>query len=211
MSHLYQRLSCTSCVRFALFLTLTVTLLLSHKGALAQSSTLYLPFVQSIGNVPSSSLPQSSCTSLSSEEKTIADLATASPGQGREFMVCNPILAEQARAKAVDMGTRNYFGHTNPEGVGANKLVRDAGYPLPGYYGSDPDSNNIESLAAGYATAEEAWAGWLSSVGHRVHVLGENDFYAQQVEIGVGYAYVEDSTYKHYWVFFSAYNGNLDQ
>jgi hypothetical protein len=141
---------------------------------------------------------------LNSQEREIADFAINHPDQGRPFMNCDPTLAQVARARALDMGIRNYFSHTNLDGYGPNYLVRQAGYALPTWYGTANDANNIESIAAGYTTAAAAWTGWLNSAGHRTHVLAEDTFWADQTNYGIGYAYVSNSTYKHYWVFISA-------
>lgn len=141
---------------------------------------------------------------LNPQEQEIATFAINHPDQGRPFMNCDPTLAEVARARALDMGTRNYFSHTNPDGYGPNYLVRQAGYILPTWYGTANDANNIESIAAGYTTAAAAWTGWLNSAGHRAHVLAEDPFWAAQTSYGIGYAYIAGSTYKHYWVFISA-------
>ena len=96
------------------------------------------------------------------------------------------------------------FSHTNPDGLGPNYFVRAAGYTLPSYYGKEPTANNVESLAAGGQDTQAIWDAWMASSGHRVHVLGETTFFAQQVDYGVGYAYNPNSAYKHYWVFVSA-------
>ncbi len=141
---------------------------------------------------------------LNPQEQEIASFAINHPDQGRPFMICDPTLAQVARERALDMGTRNYFSHTNPDGYGPNYLVRQAGYALPTWYGTANDANNIESIAAGYTTASATWAGWLNSAGHRTHVLAEDTFWADQTNYGIGYAYVANSTYKHYWVFISA-------
>ena len=197
-------------VAFAVALFLTIFLLLPAKDAAAQSTTIFIPLVSSSSApVAPPQLTTTGCD-LNEQEVAISEMAKSHPSQQREFMVCNPILSAVAREKALDMAHRGYFGHTNPEGIGANKLVRDAGYPLPGYYASNRNSNNIESLAGGYATPEDAWVGWMASEGHRTHILGQSDFYGQQVEFGVGYAYVEGSTYGHHWVFFSAYSEDAE-
>jgi hypothetical protein len=142
--------------------------------------------------------------SLNAQEQAVASLAINHPDQGRKTMDCHPILAQVARERALDMGKRNYFSHTNPDGYGPNYLVRQAGYQLPSWWPSDPTANYIESIAGGYPTAEEAWQAWLNSPGHRRHVLGKNDFWAEQTNYGIGYAYVAGSTYRHYWVFITA-------
>lgn len=195
-------------IAFALTISHTFTLTASAEGT-AGSVDVYLPFVSSV-DAPQSEIgdsrnPNSFCEQANSQELAIADLAENASGQQRPYMVCNPILAQVARDRARDMAVRNYFGHTNPDGIGPNALVRSAGYRLPSFYASSQDGNNIESIAAGYPTAQDAFNGWMNSSGHRTQVLGEIDFYKDQVEIGVGYYYDANSDYKHYWVFLSAY------
>ena len=141
---------------------------------------------------------------LNEAETAVSQLATHHPNQGRITMTCDPTLAQVARARAQDMAQRNYFGHVNPDGYGPNYLVSQAGYNLPGWYGATQNSNNIESIAAGYATATDAFNAWLASTGHREHLLGESSFWADQTAFGIGYYYDPTSTYHHYWVFISA-------
>lgn len=163
------------------------------ENASALTETVYLPLVTT-----------PSLCDLNPQEQEIANLASQHPEQGRPFMNCDPILAQVARERALDMGTRNYFGHTDPDGFGPNYLVQQAGYVLPSWYTQGNDANNIESILANYTTAADTWAGWLNSAGPRAHVLGEIQFWADQTNYGIGYAYVPGSTYKHYWVFISA-------
>jgi uncharacterized protein YkwD len=142
--------------------------------------------------------------SLNAQEQAVASLAINHPDQGRKTLDCHPILARVARERALDMGKRGYFSHTNPDGYGPNYLVRQAGYQLPSWWSSEPTTNYIESIAGGYPTPEAAWQAWLNSPGHRRHVLGENEFWAEQTNYGIGYAYVAGSPYRHYWVFITA-------
>jgi hypothetical protein len=134
------------------------------------------------------------------QESEIGRMLENAPGQQRNRLVRNPILARVARQRAQDMGERNYFDHTDPDGLGANTLVTRAAYSLPDFYDHSPAGNNIESIGAGYHTSAAAWAGWMNSAGHRTHLLGLQPFYADQTEYGVGYAYVPGSEYGHYWV-----------
>jgi uncharacterized protein YkwD len=147
---------------------------------------------------------KSSPCPIHQQSQAVANFAINDSEQQRPQMICSPILAQVAYEKALDMGTRNYFGHTNPDGVGPNYLVEQAGYTLPSWYGHQLNSNNIESIAAGYNTPTAAWQAWKNSGGHRVHVLGLEPFWREQVYYGIGYAYVPGSTYGHYWVFISA-------
>ncbi|GIV77329.1 MAG: hypothetical protein KatS3mg050_1723 [Litorilinea sp.] len=167
----------------------------------APSSRIYLPMVANTGNDASGA--RAECH-LSPQEQQIADLLTGAPEQQRPEMRCHPVLATVARQRAEDMANRGYFGHVTPEGYGPNYLVMQAGFDLPDWYDLSPDGNNIESIAAGYGTAQATWEQWMGSSGHRVHLLGEHPFYREQVEFGAGYAANPNSPYVHYWVILTA-------
>jgi len=122
------------------------------------------------------------------------------PGQGRPTLIVHGTLMEVAEAHAADMAERGYFDHINPDGINANGRVIDAGYPLPYAY----DANSIESIAAGHQTVQEAWDAWMGSPPHRAHLLAEDDFFVDQVYVGVGHVFVEGSEYGHYWVVVTA-------
>ncbi|MCA9929942.1 MAG: hypothetical protein KC419_15770, partial [Anaerolineales bacterium] len=132
------------------------------------SYMVYLPMVVN---------PIANPCGLNDEETAVAALAMTDPNQGRPSMTCDPILAQVARARAQDMAQRQYFGHVDPDGYGPNYKVRAAGYGLPTWYSTSIDGNNIESIAAGYATATDVWNAWLGSSGHRTHVLAESSFW----------------------------------
>lgn len=150
-------------------------------------------------------LKKGDCRTFNANEVEIAKKIFQDPLQRRQVITCNRILNDFARRKAEDMARRSYFSHTDPDGFGPNHHVREMGYPLPGFYGDAPDDNNIESLAAGYATVDKTLAAWISSSSHRAHVMGENSFYRAQQEFGIGYFHDPNSIFKHYWVFISAY------
>lgn len=140
----------------------------------------------------------------STEEAAFEELFRSDPDQTRAVIDCNMVLSAVAQARAQDMADRNYFGHVNPDGVGPNQLVRDAGYQLPSYYSLARDGNNVESIAGGFASAQAAWDGLMGSPAHRRHLLGEVEFYREQIDIGIGYVYDADSEYQHYWVIITA-------
>lgn len=141
---------------------------------------------------------------LNAQEQQIANLMTNAGGQNRPFVTVDPILSRVARARAADMANRGYFGHVNPDGNGANTLVRQAGYPLPTSYNQSASGNNIESIAAGDPTASGTWSLWMGSPSHKKHLLAEEAFYAAQTSIGVGYYHSSGSEYQDYWVVISA-------
>jgi uncharacterized protein YkwD len=179
-------------------------LIVTTQPAAAQTFHIFVPMVATDGSGPVGSGEEPESCGLNSEEAAVAELMVAHPDQQRDNPVCNSILAQVARARARDMALRGYFSHTNPDGVGPNQLAREAGYPLPDWYGSNLNSNNIESIGGGYSSAGDVWQGWLESSSHRTHVLGTSSFWAEQRAYGVGYYFLPDAPLQHYWVFLSA-------
>ena len=186
------------------FMVIWSALILTTQAAVAQSFKIYVPMVTTEGSGPGGSGQDPVECGLNEEEAAIAEMMLGASDQGRNSPVCNPILAQVARGRARDMALRGYFSHTNPDGDGPNLLVRRAGYPLPDWYASNQNSNNIESIGGGQVTPDEMWQDWLASAPHRTHVLATEEFYANQEAYGVGYYYKPDSPYGHYWVFLSA-------
>jgi len=97
----------------------------------------------------------------------------------------NSILVGTARAMSQDMGDRNFFDHTDPDGLDPFQRMEAAGYN-GGAMG--------ENIAAGYSSGAEVVAGWLSSDGHCRNIM-DPDFGV----IGIGYASVPGSDYTEYW------------
>lgn len=178
-------------------------LVLAPQPVAAQGFKIFVPAVGNNAGPGGVGTEPDECA-LNSQEVAIERMMLSHPQQGRDNPVCDPILAQVARARARDMALRGYFSHTNPDGDGPNILVREAGYRLPDWYSHDQDANNIESIGGGYGTAEDAFQGWMNSNFHRTHVLATNDFYSDQDSYGIGYFFNEDSQYGHYWVFISA-------
>lgn len=105
----------------------------------------------------------------------------------------NDTLAKVAEAKALDMATRNYFGHVDPDGYGMNYYINKAGYKLEPKWLSSKDMNYFESLSAGAPSGEKAIENLIidagtPTLGHRKHLLGLDDWNAASVDIGIGYA-----------------------
>lgn len=141
---------------------------------------------------------------LNSDEMATFQILAANAEQQRIGMRLDPILCKVARQRAADMARRNYFAHVNPDGHGANYLVRRAGFTLPAEYNSTPSGNNIESLAMSTGRPREIANLWLKSPAHRMHILGEIDFYKRQTAVGVGMFRSSRPPYYKYYVFLSA-------
>jgi hypothetical protein len=130
------------------------------------------------------------------------DLSTVAP---RPPLAVNDRLMRSAGRHSDEMAQHDYVGHQSPvTGVWPNQMARDQGYLLPSAW---PNANNfIESVAAGdwYDSAGVPLEAFLVDQGlptadHRRHLLGIDSFYAENREIGVGYATEANSTYGHYW------------
>lgn len=141
---------------------------------------------------------------LNVQEQQIFNSLKSASGQGRPFVVLDATLCRVARQKAADMANRGYYSHTDPDGHGPNWLARQAGYSLPDYYDQSVGGNNIESVNAGRASANDAWSSWMGSSGHRQHLLGANPFYAEQTSIGIGFVDQPGSQWRYYWVVITA-------
>ncbi len=146
-----------------------------------------------------------SALELSTEERQLATRLTGDRGQRRDAgrMRLDPILTAVARSRAQDMATRRYFSHVNPDGLGPNALVRAAGYSLPASWNGRSE-NFIESIGAGYPTADAAWEGWMNSSSHRTHLLASTSFYRGQTNFGIGSYSDPASPYRRYWVIITA-------
>jgi len=181
---------------------LTLALFIAPHALFAQSApdaqdapaSVFLPIV-----VNSPPVVTQAGWQLNPQEQQVEALFRNDAEQHRQNPTLNDILSQVARARAQDMADRHYFSHTNPDGHLPNFMVEQAGYVLPDFYPNN--DNNVESIGLNYATAADAWQAWKNSPGHRVHVLGEDPFYAAQTDYGIGY--VESGTSK-YWVLISA-------
>jgi len=160
-------------------------------------NSLFLPFVANGASVTGEGTRD--------VEQRLFTLMRDDPRQGRKGMVRNDVLAKVAELRCWMQAKRRYTGHVDPEGYGANYYVRVNGYRLPDWYSQELDANNVESLAhAGDGNVDACWQGWLNSEPHRIHLLGLNDFYAAQTNVGIAMYHLEDSEYKFYWAVISA-------
>ena len=105
----------------------------------------------------------------------------------------NDTLAAVAEAKAIDMATRQYVGHVDPDGYGMNHFINKAGYKLKDKWLTAKEANYFESIAAGAPNGEAAIRNLVidknvPTLGHRKHLLGLDEWNAPMVDIGIGYA-----------------------
>jgi uncharacterized protein YkwD len=94
-------------------------------------------------------------------------------------------LGSAAQLHSADMACNNYFSHTGLDGSSSGDRAQSQGYSSS-YVG--------ENIAAGYSSPESVVQGWMKSPGHKANILG-----ADYTEIGIGYAFGNDSDYGSYW------------
>ena len=105
-----------------------------------------------------------------------------------EPLEMNSILRCSARYHAKWMGVNRYYDHSSPGGdLGEDPFERMENAGFTGMMMG-------ENVAFGYATPDQVVNGWMSSDGHCSNIM-EPEYNV----IGVGYAYVEASEYKHMW------------
>lgn len=88
-------------------------------------------------------------------------------------LTMNPALRCAARIHSTDMGTRQFFDHTNPDGENPGVRLARAGYDA---------STWGENIAFGYGSPQAVVDGWMQSDGHCANIMRPNF-----TEIGVGY------------------------
>lgn len=99
------------------------------------------------------------------EARVITLLNEARREEGLRTLSCDGRLGDVARLHSEDMGVRDFFDHTNPDGEAPwDRMVN---------YGIDEFEVAGENIAAGYTTAADVHEGWMNSPGHRENILGE--------------------------------------
>ena len=91
-------------------------------------------------------------------------------------------LSEAAAIRAEE--AVQLYSHTRPDGSPYNTVLKGINYRQAG-----------ENLQAGAATPKDAIYQWMNSPTHREILL-----YPDYNSLGVGYIYVPNSKYHHYWV-----------
>jgi uncharacterized protein YkwD len=112
-------------------------------------------------------------------------------------------LAQASEKKALDMASRDYFDHVDPDGYGMNYWIVKAGYQLPDEWVKKKSYNNFESLQAGLSSGIEAIKNLIldegtNPPGHRNHLLGILPFWSNCTDVGIGMARDPDSEYEYY-------------
>lgn len=100
---------------------------------------------------------------------------------------CGPVrqnsrLDTAAQRHSADMDARDFFDHTNPDGVGPGERITAAGYAWSTYG---------ENIAMGQRPPAQVMESWMNSSGHRANILN-----CSFKEIGVG---IHDTSGGPWW------------
>lgn len=92
---------------------------------------------------------------------------------GLNALTLDSALSKVAEAHSKDMATRNFFSHTNPDGLSPFDRIKNAGisYKTAG-----------ENIAMGQKSAEQVVEAWMNSEGHRKNILN-----ASFTKMGLGH------------------------
>jgi uncharacterized protein YkwD len=103
-----------------------------------------------------------------------------------EPLVMNESLRCAARVHALDMGTRDYVMHVNPEGAGFADRAAEAEY----------DATPVgEDIATGLVTPQDVVFAWITREGDCNNIMNP-----EAHELGVGYYATDEATFGSYWV-----------
>jgi uncharacterized protein YkwD len=94
-------------------------------------------------------------------------------------------LEASALRHSSDMAQHHFISHTGSDGSSPAKRMLDARYRF---------RSSAENIAAGLGSAQDVLKAWMDSPQHRANLLN-----GSLRELGVGYAYVSGSPYRHYW------------
>lgn len=103
---------------------------------------------------------------------------------GLPALTVNQQLTAAAQSHSADMGCNNMTGHTGSNGSNSYGRITAQGYS-PSYY---------EEIVYAGGGAQAAFQWWMNDTIHRDAILNP-----QSSELGIGYAYVANSTYGDYF------------
>jgi uncharacterized protein YkwD len=119
------------------------------------------------------SLPSGNCAQIASAQEAL-DALNQARAVGRSCgatvfpaapaLVWDSQLAQAALNHSQDMATRNFFGHTNPDGETPFDRTAKAGFGRA----------TGENIAAGYSTLSVVMQGWLDSPGHCANIMRQS-------------------------------------
>jgi uncharacterized protein YkwD len=101
------------------------------------------------------------------QESIVLDLTNEARVQaGLPALSDDSRLGDLARSRSQDMGIRNYFAHTDPDGRDLFDFLAKLGSAY-----SSAGENIAMNTAAPSQTGRTAFSGWMGSAGHKANIL----------------------------------------
>ena len=116
----------------------------------------------------------------SPQAQALALLIIGHERQQREELYCNEILVEAAAQRAMDL-----VENPDADERSANEIVQKAGFRFPMFY--PRVGNQVQAIAEEVDSPEAAIEYLARSFEHRDLILGDDEFFSRQSEMGVGY------------------------
>ncbi|BDP41273.1 hypothetical protein DAETH_12420 [Deinococcus aetherius] len=164
------------------------------RVALRSNPATFLDFTVNVTGASAPAPTPAPATGPSAFEGRVLELTNQARAQARTCgtqpfpaaapLTYNAALRTAASNHSKDMALRNFFSHTNPDGLNPFDRMRAAGYT--GFTAA------AENIAAGQSTPEAVVAGWLQSPSHCANIMN-----AAYRDLGVGY--YAGGSYGHYW------------
>jgi hypothetical protein len=147
------------------------------------------PYTESCSDIPEFAALENA--EANPYEIWIACLIKNHPDQQRPTMSYHPLLGEVARARADDsaLNAEEWRGHTDGQGFGPDYYICEIGYEGVFCPIENPEANSVESGTGGLDPAI-ALQHFLDSPPHKLHVLGEHEYFRGQLYYGIGHAYL---------------------
>jgi uncharacterized protein YkwD len=131
------------------------------------------------------------------QAQKLAQLILTDMNQQRNDLNCSKKLNEIALIKANIIRQNQDIWH-NAGRLTPNQLLRHHNFKLPKTY--PLFGNQVEAIAGGEAAYEFVFEDFLNSSPHKKLLLGEDDFFKAQNQMGVAYLKDLDTDHQHYWV-----------
>jgi uncharacterized protein YkwD len=104
-------------------------------------------------------------------------------------------LSSAARYHAKDMAVDNYFHHHTFDRKNKRLLRVAKTFERIIPFLRNGISAKSENIGAGQESPQKILLAWMNSPGHRANILDKEAKY-----IGIGYYFISNSKYEHYWV-----------
>ena len=173
-----------------------MTLIETIKKIASRNSCIRLVFTLVALSITANAKGITACGNNTAAAKLV-QLIKTHKNQQRVVLNCNENLNKIAKIKAQIIIDNQDLWH-DAGNMTPNQLLRKHGFKLPKTYPTF--GNQVEALAGGENTAEAVFEDFINSEPHRNLLLGEDDFFKSQDQIGAAFIKEPSTDHQYYWV-----------